>query len=52
MTTMTRFVPLHTPFEDVISLQKRLNSIFNEFCRSGGWRRLHNCELCPGGGCI
>ena len=31
MTTMTRFVPLRTPFEDVVSLQKRLNSIFNEF---------------------
>ena len=31
MKTMTRFVPLRTPFEDVVSLQKRLNSIFNEF---------------------
>ena len=31
MTTMTRFVPLRTPFEDVVALQKRLNSIFNEF---------------------
>ncbi len=35
MTTMTRFVPLRTPFEDVISLQKRLNSIFNEFAGQG-----------------
>lgn len=34
MTTMTRFVPLRTPFEDVVSLQKRLNSIFNEFAGS------------------
>jgi HSP20 family protein len=31
MTTMTRFVPLRTPFEDVAGLQKRLNSIFNDF---------------------
>jgi HSP20 family protein len=31
MTTMTRFVPLRTPFEDVVALQKSLNSIFNEF---------------------
>jgi HSP20 family protein len=31
MTTMTRFVPLRTPFEDVVALQKRLNSIFSEF---------------------
>lgn len=31
MTTMTRFVPLRGPFEDVAGLQKRLNSIFNDF---------------------
>ncbi len=31
MTTMTRFVPLRTPFEDVAGLQKRLNAIFNDF---------------------
>jgi HSP20 family protein len=31
VTTMTRFVPLRTPFEDVAVLQKRLNSIFNDF---------------------
>jgi len=31
MTMMTRFVPLRTPFEDVAVLQKRLNSIFNDF---------------------
>jgi HSP20 family protein len=36
MTTMTRFVPLRTPFEDVVTLQKRLNSIFNEFARPAG----------------
>ncbi len=36
MTTLTRFVPLRTPFEDVVSLQKGLNSIFNEFSRSAG----------------
>src|ERR1700753_122677 len=35
MTTMTRFVPLRTPFEDVAMLQKGLNSIFNEFVRPG-----------------
>jgi len=34
MTTMTRFVPLHTPFEDVAGLQRRLNSIFNDFASS------------------
>src|SRR5271163_3451558 len=33
MTTMTRFVPLRTPFEDVAALQKGLNAIFNEFAR-------------------
>jgi HSP20 family protein len=33
MTTMTRFVPLRTPFEDVAVLQKRLNSIFNDFAK-------------------
>ena len=33
MTTMTRFVPLRTPFEDVAVLQNQLNSIFNEFAR-------------------
>ena len=31
MTTMTRFVPLRSSFEDVAGLQKRLNSIFNDF---------------------
>ena len=33
MTTMTRFIPLRTPFEDVAVLQNQLNSIFNEFAR-------------------
>jgi HSP20 family protein len=33
MTTMTRFVPLRTPFEDVAVLQKRLNSIFNDLAK-------------------
>jgi HSP20 family protein len=33
MTTLTRFVPLRTPFEDVAGLQRRLNSIFNDFGR-------------------
>jgi len=36
MTTMTRFVPLRTPFEDVAGLQRRLNSIFNDFSGSEG----------------
>lgn len=31
MTTLTRFVPLRTPFEEVTNLQQRLNSIFTEF---------------------
>jgi HSP20 family protein len=33
MTTMTRFIPLRTPFEDVAVLQNQLNSIFNEFSK-------------------
>jgi HSP20 family protein len=33
MATITRFVPLRTPFEDVGVLQRSLNSIFNEFAR-------------------
>ena len=33
MTTMTRFVPLRTPFDEVSRLQQGLNSIFNEFVR-------------------
>ncbi len=33
MTTMTRFVPLRTPFDEVANLQKGLNAIFNEFAR-------------------
>jgi HSP20 family protein len=36
MTTMTRFVPLRTPFEDAAGLQKRLNSIFNGFVGPDG----------------
>jgi HSP20 family protein len=35
MATMTRFVPMRTPFEDVALLQKRLNSIFNDFSGPG-----------------
>ncbi|MDQ2835660.1 MAG: Hsp20/alpha crystallin family protein [Acidobacteriota bacterium] len=31
MPTLTRFVPLRTPFEDVAGLQKRLNQIFHDF---------------------
>ena len=31
MTTMTRFVPLRSPLQDVAQLQSRLNSIFSEF---------------------
>jgi len=33
MTTMTRFVPLRSPLQDVAELQHRLNSIFTEFAR-------------------
>jgi HSP20 family protein len=36
MTTMTRFVPLRSTFEDVAGLQKRLNSIFNDFAGAVG----------------
>jgi HSP20 family protein len=36
MATMTRFVPLRGPFEDVALLQKRLNTIFNDFARPEG----------------
>jgi HSP20 family protein len=36
MATMTRFVPLRGSFEDVAGLQKRLNSIFNDFAGSVG----------------
>ena len=36
MTTLTRFVPFRTPFEDVVTLQKGLNSIFNEFSGPSG----------------
>ena len=46
MTTMTRFVPLRTPFEDVAGLQKRLNSIFNDFAGADSLE----CQLCAGGG--
>jgi HSP20 family protein len=33
MTTMTRFVPLRSTFNETASLQDRLNSIFREFAR-------------------
>jgi HSP20 family protein len=36
MASMTRFVPLRGPFEDVALLQKRLNTIFNDFARPEG----------------
>jgi HSP20 family protein len=35
MATMTRYVPLRTPFEDVALLQKRLNTIFSDFAAPG-----------------
>jgi HSP20 family molecular chaperone IbpA len=41
MTTMTRFVPLRTPFEDVAGLHKRLNSIFNDFARPERLSRIY-----------
>jgi HSP20 family protein len=44
MTTMTRFVPLRTPFEDVGVLQKRLNSIFNDFA---GESSISNAGFAP-----
>src|ERR1700733_4755739 len=44
MTTMTRFVPLRTPFEDVGVLQKRLNSIFNDFA---GESSISNAGFVP-----
>lgn len=33
MTTMTRFVPLRSTFNDMAALQDRFNSIFSEFAR-------------------
>jgi HSP20 family protein len=33
MTTMTRFVPIRSTFNEITALQNRLNSIFNEFAR-------------------
>jgi HSP20 family protein len=33
MTTMTRFVPLRSTFNEMAALQDRLNSIFSEFAR-------------------
>jgi HSP20 family protein len=33
MATMTRFVPLRTPFDEITRLQQGLNSIFSEFAR-------------------
>lgn len=33
MTTMTRFVPLRSTFNEIATLQDRLNSIFSEFAR-------------------
>ena len=33
MTTITRFTPFRTPFNDLTVLQNRLNSIFSEFAR-------------------
>jgi HSP20 family protein len=33
MTTMTRFVPLRSTFNEMAALQDRLNSIFTEFAR-------------------
>lgn len=35
MTTLTRFVPLRTSFEEVAALQDRLNSIFSEIAQPG-----------------
>ncbi|HZY61106.1 MAG TPA: Hsp20/alpha crystallin family protein [Edaphobacter sp.] len=34
MTTLTRFVPFRSPFQDMAVLQNRLNSIFNDFNRT------------------
>jgi HSP20 family protein len=36
MTTMTRFVPLRSSFNDLAVLQNRLNSIFSDFARPEG----------------
>ncbi len=44
MATMTRFVPMRTPFEDVAGLQKRLNSIFNDFA---GESSISNAGFVP-----
>ena len=36
MTTITRFTPFRSPFNDLAILQNRLNSIFTEFARPEG----------------
>jgi HSP20 family protein len=36
MTTLTRFVPLRSPLQDVAVLQNRLNSIFSDFASPEG----------------
>jgi HSP20 family protein len=33
MTTMTRFVPIRSTFNEIAALQNRLNTMFNEFAR-------------------
>ncbi len=35
MTTMTRFVPFRSSFNDIAALQDRLNTIFGEFVPAG-----------------
>ena len=33
MTTMTRFIPIRSNFNEIAELQNRLNAIFQEFAR-------------------
>lgn len=44
MTTITRFTPFRTPFNELSVLQNRLNSIFSDFARPEG----ENNELSAG----
>ncbi len=47
MTTMTRFVPFRSPFQDMAVLQNRLNSIFHDFNRTDSDESLGSGSFVP-----
>ena len=47
MTTLTRFVPFRSPFQDMSVLQNRLNSIFSDFNRTGSEDELTTGSFIP-----